>query len=162
MKKLCSLIFISLALACSHAQKVSDVNFLLVDIQKAVGETLPAGIFSISENRREYTSNYFFNDQSEKQPESRPAKKQTGERKSRSTEDEKPRRRYKALVVILGDERPYSYEVTAYKQTLNRSSGEYEDDGIDQRLALRIANAIQEYLVKRLKSKNFIDDFRPF
>lgn len=64
--------------------------------------------------------------------------------------------------MILGDQRPYSYEVTVFKETLDKSTGEYEQDGSDKRLGHRIAVAIQDYLVKKLRSKNIIDDFRPF
>ena len=79
-----------------------------------------------------------------------------------------------AKALILGDRRPYSLELTVTIQTrvddsgfnpqnpLDIQTGNFEDNSADEYLAKRIVINIREYLVKRSRNKNLIDDFRPF
>lgn len=162
MKKVFSIGIVILFLGCSHKQVIEDLDYPLMDIQKGVGESLPGGVSRVSSNQREYTSGFFRTNVYDKQQ---------SEKKSKG---HVPMERAYAKALILGDRRPYSLEVSVTiqnrlddsgfnpKNPLDIQGGNFEDDRQDDRLAERIVINIREYLVKRSRTKNLIEDFRPF
>ena len=158
-----SIAWIGLALflfgGCATVSFESYDSQSFAEIQKAIGDMLPRGIGEVSSNQREYTSKFF-------------RLSELGFKEDLTKEG--ALRRAQALVVVLGDRRPYKIEVTVHVEERNNESeipkirkgdieaGRYDSDGNDRRLAKRLAERIQDYLHRRSQNKNFIDDFRPF
>lgn len=150
---------ISCLSACATSSFRTGENQSFSEIQKAIGDMFPRGISEVSSNQREFTSKFF-----------RPSELGF---KEDLTKDGRLRRA-QALVVVLGDRRPYKVEVSVrVEERVNEAevqkfrkgdieAGSYESDGNDGRLAKRLAEKIQNYLYQRSQNKNFIDDFRPF
>jgi hypothetical protein len=146
-----------LSFGCSSAEKIENIGYPLSDIQKAVAENLPGGIGSVSSNQRVYTSNFF-----------------SPILVDRSRTPTGLQERARAKVYVLGDRRPYSVEVEVELQertdhenhknqaSLDLNEGSFETIASDKGLARRIVRNIHEYLVKKSKNKNIIDDFKPF
>lgn len=152
--------FLALAFAgCATASFETLPSHSFAEIQKAIGETFPRGISEVSSNQREYTSKYF-------------RLSELGFREDITKTGNL--RRAQALVIVLGDRRPYKIEVSAHVEVRNDEAsvmkiskgdveaGRFDQDGSDARLAKRLAERIQDYLYRRSQNKNFIDDFRPF
>lgn len=144
---------------CSSTQKISGMEYSLVDIQKGIAAVVPKGIAKISPNGRTHISRYF-------DPESIDA--------DRSTERSEGVERERATVIctILGDRRPYTIEIdvlveedeSGAKPSKNDDylDGTFDKVGYDKKLALYFKNRLANYLAKLERNKNLIDDFRPF
>ena len=115
----------------------------LAELQALVVAALPAGKHSVSQNGRTYTSNYFVAEKGE------------------FVEALDTPTRNKAVIVILGDRRPYNLEVNVVHEKKN-SSSEYVSTGNDEGLARVVIRRIQKALHERRDNRNIIDDFRIF
>ena len=124
-----------------------NVNYPLQVIQSTVEQTLPIGKRKISQNGREYYSDYFISDG------------------QNFRLVQQPSFRMYAKVTILGDRRPYDVVVEVYRERRveeGRTPSSYETIGDDQRLAKVVMARLSEGLAKRREDRNFIDDFRVF
>jgi hypothetical protein len=144
-----SLLLVLSLLACSSAQKATEVNHSLNAINAAIEKELSMGIQGTSENRREYYSKPFLVKQSDE------------------AQLDGLRERGLAKVYVLGDRRPYTVEVEVSIERAkvpkngNEKDLEYSflryDKGLAKKLLRNILNTLE-----RAENKNFIDDFRPF
>jgi hypothetical protein len=146
-------------IGCSTVSFESTTAQSFAEIQKGVGETFPRGIGDISSNQREYTSKYF-------------RLSELGVKEDLNKKGDL--RRAQALVIVLGDRRPYTVEVHVHTEVRNDESavmkirkgdieaGHFTYEDTDRRLAKRLAERLQDFLYRRSQNKNFIDDFRPF
>lgn len=154
-------LLITVSLVGCATYSVDDLDYSLSDIQKAVGENLVGGVARVSSNQREFESAYFKPEQFQQKP-AKPSGEMFVERAY-------------AKVYVLGDRRPYSLEVVVQIQEKDLSdanystpnwsdihSGVFYDTRKDRDLANRIGRGIHDYLVKRGRKKNLIDDFKPF
>jgi len=66
-----------------------------------------------------------------------------------------------ATVLIVGNEKPYTLEVTVYAQKRVKQTGEWVTESEHHRLAKELSQSISEYL-RRNRNKNLIDHFRAF
>lgn len=149
----------SLLLAGCSSATLNDLDYSLADIQKGITNTVPKGIAKISPNRRTFYSKYF-------DPESVEAERST-ERK-----DDIERERATVVAVLLGDRRPYDVEITVYvEEDTSEKPAKKEDDfidgvwaksGSDKGLAKYFRDRLANYLARLERTKNLIDDFRPF
>jgi hypothetical protein len=133
-----------LLVSCAVAGVTSDnLDYSLLDIQKAIGGVVPVGIQQ-QESERVFDSKYFRLPYSKK---IEPVRKDDQARGA-------------AQFRVLGDRRPYNVEVRVITEEKD-SKGEWSDNGQDQGLARVLAVQIQDYLAKH-KEKNLIDHFRAF
>lgn len=127
---------------------MNELNIPLSVVKNAVIANLPVGMANVSQNGRTFTSNFFI-----------PSKNKYVEAKIFKI-------RFYAEVTILGDMRPYDLKVKVFKEKRVKSLGnvvaEFESDGQNEKLALRIARDIARTLSKRQRGVNIIDDFRVF
>lgn len=70
------------------------------------------------------------------------------------------RQRFHTVVTILGDRRPYDIEVQVIVEI--RTLDGYENVGVDERMASRVADRIKKALHESREKRNFIDDFKAF
>lgn len=141
------LLFCFALVGCTHGGiRITDLDVPLVDLQKAVVDSLPLGKREVSINGREFFSEYFVVVQNR----ARPATKLGT--------------RYYAHVYVLGDRRPYIVEGLVRKEVREKGAvgPEYSDAGIDQRLTKVLMRKIKGNLSKRREDRNIIDDFRVF
>lgn len=141
-------LLLALLSACAGA-KLTDVNYSLSGINAAIEKELTMGIQGYSENHREYYSKPFVIKQSDQD------------------KKEGYRRRGRAKVVVLGDQRPYTIEADVWieRARVNKKgemSSEYEVLSHDKRLARLLLKNILASIERRDQDRNFIDDFRPF
>lgn len=74
-------------------------------------------------------------------------------------------KRYYADVLIRGDRRPYSIEISVFHQVMQKTNGaigRFETIGQDRKLSEMVRKQIVEHLSKRREDLNIIDDFRVF
>lgn len=116
----------------------------LIETQKIVEANLPGGKRAVSQNRREYTSNYFVRG-----------------KEGAFVEAQSEPIRYYARILVLGDRRPYTVEVRVYEEH-RRSDGQFDQVNQDEGLARVIIRRIQKALYQRREDRNIIDDFRVF
>lgn len=133
---------------CAHFStkvEVKDINLSLARIRGTILAKLPRGLASTSPNGRTFTSNYFGVP-------------------GRFDEDatDKNERSF-AVMVILGDRRPYNVSVSVIREKRNpKSPNEYIKDGEDQQMAKELARRVKADLANRREDRNIIDDFRTF
>jgi hypothetical protein len=143
---LCGLFSTVVLFGCAATPGVTVIegqDRALGELQTVVSASLPAGKASVSQNQRTYTSNYFTT--------------KGGEFEEAS---EAPVR-YKAIIVILGDRRPYDIEVTVIQEKRDKLS-QYVRVGNSEGLARVVIRRIQKALHERREDRNIIDDFRVF
>lgn len=128
---------------CSTGEVIGDVDQSLSGIKRAVKAAMPVGIRSVSENGREYFSEFFIVK----------GKKYFPAGKSNES--------WQAHVLILGDRRPYDIEVIVTQIARNSEQG-ISVLGQDKRLGRRLARDIRRLLSARKTDLNLIDDFRAF
>ncbi len=148
IKALLVIICITLA-GCTHSGVlIKDLNHPLVQIKSRVIKNLPLGLKDKSSNGREFTSKYF----------------KIIKGKAFNAKNLPVRKMVK--IIILGDRRPYSLDVTVFVQ--KRRGRDTQGDMIyknykkDKKLAKRIANRIRRQLNNRRDDMNVIDDFKIF
>ena len=157
------LAFLSILLAvgatgCSTV-KLNDLDYSLLDIQNGVATTMPKGVARVSPNRRMFTSKYF-------DPETIDADRTT----DRGQDIE--RERAYVIELVLGDRRPYDVEIEVIveedvsggktKKNDDFIEGKFERVGSDKGLAKYYRDRLANYLARIERTKNLIDDFRPF
>lgn len=127
--------------ACSTGHIIRESGRSIEDIKQAI--LIIAGEPRVvSENKREFTSNYFSR---KKDPNFDPAKS---------------KERLFAKFTILGDRRPYDIQVQVFIE--QRTDGTYEEVGLDDVFTDQIATELKRQLTKRPGDRNVIDDFRAF
>ncbi|MEO0336834.1 MAG: hypothetical protein AAF202_10585 [Pseudomonadota bacterium] len=128
--------------------RIPDVDKPLSSIRRAIKSSLPLGTRSMSQEGKAMESHYFL----------------VGKKKFLRPIGSKTR--YYASVLIRGDRRPYSIEISVTKQIKGQRSLQevpaFRDDSTDERLAELIRKRILEQLSKRREDLNIIDDFRVF
>jgi hypothetical protein len=128
--------------------RIGDINKPLANIRRAIKSSLPLGTRTMDREGKRLQSHYFLMGKTKFL---RPINSDT---------------RYYAEVLIRGDRRPYSVEITVIKQIKEKASpsaiGTFEDDSSDERLAELVRKRIVEQLSKRREDLNIIDDFRVF
>lgn len=131
---------------CSHGQKIENLNDPLVGIKNIVRDSLPGGTREVSANGREYKSHYVTLD---------------GRRYDRF---ESSNERAYAQILILGTERPYDLliQVIIEKREGPPGSFQFYQSGYSEGFAKRIADQIQNSIVKRRGNHNVFDQIRPF
>lgn len=128
--------------------KMESGDYSLARVKHSVKKSLPLGVRDISENEREYFSNYFI------------------QRKGKTYDAANMDTRKYAHVWILGDMRPYKIsvevivELREVSQTKIRSSYRVQDS--DKQMAIIIMRKINRILNKRHNNSNIVDDFRVF
>ncbi len=148
-----------LSVSCTTGQKIEDLNYSLIDLQKGISAVVPKGIGMISENRRVFTSKYFDPNSIE------------GVRR-KSNASLYGRERGSVVMTILGDSRPYVIDVDVIiEEDTSGEESKKNDDFIegkfvvlehDERLAKYFRNRLANYLARLERNKNIIDDMRPF
>jgi hypothetical protein len=123
---------------------MSNYEYPVEDIQKAIVANLPIGVGAATENHRGFYSKIFTQNQ------------YNGERIPLIMK-----------ITILGDRRPYDLEVAVHKVHPNRANlAEAFEQGEtfvgQDSLAKRVVTKIDAQLAERRKDKNMFDDFRPF
>ena len=127
--------------------RIGDVDKPLSTIKRAIKSSLPLGTRTMDREGKRLESHYFL---AGKNKFLRPIESDT---------------RFYADVLIRGDRRPYSVEISVFKQIKQRATsgvGRFETVDPDERLAELIRKRIVEQLSKRREDLNIIDDFRVF
>lgn len=123
---------------------LEDQDRSISELTSIVTAALPAGKASVSQNGRTFTSKYFITKggEFEEAPEA-PVRNQ-------------------AVILILGDRRPYDIEVTVIQEKRDRASAQYVRVGNSEGLSRVVIRRIQKALHERREDRNIIDDFRVF
>lgn len=147
MTSLCLLTGLFL-ISCTHSgSQLEDVDESLSLVLTAVKKSLPVGKREVSENGREFYSEYFL-----------VSKGKFTAAKSL------PRRKY-AHIKVLGDRRPYTIIVEVIEEVRDGSDGVspvYRRSGYDRPFSKVILRRIVKLLSKRRDNSGDIDDFRIF
>jgi hypothetical protein len=125
---------------------IPNVNMSLGEVKNFIHHTIPLGIRTISDNGREFLSQYYLYDKNEYLL-----------AKDNSI-------RFFARVLILNSSRPFDVEVEVRREVRRDLNGRitYVEDGFDLKLARILKDQIKEALSKRRDDLNLIDDFRVF
>ncbi len=140
-----SLLMLLLCLGCAPKPVISEANYSLEAISRATYKAL-IKIRKVSQNRREFVSDYLTADGKLWDPLSNAIQRIT------------------AKVIVLGESRPYSIEIQTIVE--ERSSNEpgysarFKRVGKSKALVEQLAFRIQDEL-RRNKDQN-LDDFKPF
>ena len=133
--------------------KLQGLDHPLPDLQKVILKTLPLGKRKINSSGRKFYSHYF--------------SIQGAEFVALSSKT--PDVRYFAEIIIFGFRRPYTVEVSVYKEKLKIKKNKkkdirsiYEVIGLEEEKSLLVLKNIEETLSKRPKDRSLIDDFRIF
>lgn len=119
----------------------------LFAIQKAVEAQLPGGRLKSEGAGREFVSRHL-------------AISSSGKWREASDIDSS---RFQISLVILGDRRPYTIEVTVNKEeSTNKKNSSYRSVGTDPQLAQQFIARVKEQLAKRQGERDVIDGFRVF
>lgn len=143
-----SLIFLVSGCASWTTIRIEDVNKPLATISRAVRSSLPLGTQTMSKDGKRFQSKKFT-----------VAKRKFLKPLNSSL-------RYYADILVRGDRRPYSVEITVFREIRQKGSATSIDsfvrDGTDQKLANLIRKRIIKQLSKRREDMDIIDDFRVF
>lgn len=143
-----SLFMMTSCASWTKSERIADVDKSLSDLRRAIQSSLPLGTRKVTEGGKHFESQYFI----------------VGKKKFLKPLNAK--KRYFADILIRGDRRPYSIEITVFKQTKVKSSkvalDSFKDNGTDERIANLIKRRIIKQLSKRREDLNIIDDFRVF
>ncbi len=140
-------LFLSVVLigcATPGSETLENQDRSISELTGIVTAALPGGKANISQNGRTFTSNYFITKDGEFE------------------EATEAPVRNKAIIMILGDRRPYDIEVTVIQEKRDRSSAEYVRIGNSEGLSRVVIRRIQKALHERREDRNIIDDFRVF
>ena len=145
MRSLIVLLSLVLVTGCATrgASSIKNLSISIQELQRVATDALPLGKRGQSQNERELTSEYFIEKDGEYE----------------SARGSKIRKY--AQILILGDRRPYTIEVTVAVEARD-AGGEYSLVKYDQGVARVITRRIQNALHKRREDRNIIDDFRVF
>ncbi len=125
-----------------------DLNLNLGRIKAAVERAMPKGVRFVSENGREYRSNYFL---------------KIGKRLQNAKTFS---RREFARVLVLGDKRPYKVKIDIIREKRTSSKGSvvptYARTGLNKPMAAVMGRKIMKILSKRRNGANSVDAFEPF
>ena len=143
------IIWLVLAVGCSGGEvRLDSGDHPLAKIKHAVKKSLPLDVRLVSENGREFYSEYFI------------------ERKGRVFKATKMGVRKYAHVVILGERRPYTITTQVLIEKRLSSKGmvkaEYEFVKYDEVLARALLKRIYKILNESRDDGNIVDDFRVF
>ncbi len=135
--------FIFVCLGCQTAPKIQleEQDRSLADLRKAILSVMGEPRH-VSENQREYYSQYFSRVAIDKFDPSTAKERQF------------------ARITILGDRRPYIIDVAVFVE--KRVGQQYQTSGLDKSSALQIRKDIKNKLVQGQDGMNVIDDFRAF
>jgi len=129
-------------------ERIENLDMPIHELQKAVEMNLPGGRRQMSDNGREYKSDYFVITNGKMQL------------AGNATD------RFYAHIFILGDRRPYTLHVSVLREHRVKGGEEYNQKfqtyATDERIAKVITQRIQTTLSKRRDDRNIIDDFRVF
>lgn len=144
------LTFLLSACATTGSVSIQSGQHALRMLQHVAVESLPAGKRLISENGRNFYSNYFI-----------PKKSSP---KFWTPLTKKTKERFYASISIHGNERPYKITFSVIKEVLTRQTGleTFREVGRSEAAAKLLSNYYLENLEKSLKERNFVDDFRVF
>lgn len=125
--------------------KVQNLDRPLSELQRVAVASLPLGLRRTSPNAREFYSHYFI----------------VRNREFMAPENA-PERAY-AVIYVLGDRRPYTMEVSVFRERREGSAGQrYGSPTLDLGLAEIVKHRVEEILSQRREDRNIIDDFRVF
>lgn len=127
---------------CSSPETIEEINRPFGVVRATVKDTIPGGTRKVSENGREFDSNYF----APKGP--------------FDTDGSTGNFRESAHIVILGSGRPYGIELECIVE--KREGSSYEVYGKDSVRAKELAQRIRTGLSNRREDRNMIDEFKPF
>jgi hypothetical protein len=140
-----------LLVSCATGSKLDDLEYPINYLHDAIKVNLPAPIANISENGRNYRTKSF----------AVPLYYRTKIQTPKSA----PVERAYALVSINGITRPYSINVRVDIEELVSGPGERPRYSVCCRnpgMEKELTEKIKDYLVKRYKNPNMIDDFKAF
>lgn len=126
------------------AVTIEDLNMPLADLQAVVSGVMPEGLLRVSQNEREFFSNFFVIANQRTKP--------AGNSNVR----------FYAHILVLGDRRPYNIKTMVKEERRPSANGEFREVAIDKRMSLLLSQLIQKRLSKRPSDRNVIDDFRVF
>jgi hypothetical protein len=132
-----------LGCASYESATVSESEQSLADIKKSI-VSLMGDPRIVSENQREFTSQYFA-----KKPDPKV-----------DFDPQKVNIRHYAVMTILGARRPYDIEIKAFVE--RRQGRVYIIDGQDSEVAKKLAKELKDRLNQSRENRNLIDDFRAF
>lgn len=130
-------------ISCSSVEKsqIEEQDRSLPNLRKAI-LAVTGPIRAISENQREYFSQYFSRVPSEK------------------FDPERSSERLYARFIILGDRRPYNIEIVVFIE--KKIGKKYNSVGTDKKIANDLKKELKEKLAQSQDEVNIIDEFRPF
>jgi len=135
--------FYTFMVGCASTQESREYNRPWGVVRATVQKNMPLGIRTTSRNGRTFESNFFI-------------PKGNWDDDGTDAKD-----RAFARSTILGSSRPYTVEVTVYRQR-KLGPGEYSEPEADDVLTERLANKIETDIANRREDRNIIDDFKPF
>ena len=136
------LVLVLILCGCESLATIDDIDKPLQVARSTIKESLPGGPRKVSENGREYDSNYF----APKGP--------------FDVDGSSGTFRETAHVVVLGAGRPYSITVEVFIE--KRDGRSYEVIGRDSARTKELVRRIRTGLSNRREDRNMIDDFKPF
>ncbi len=136
------LILVLILCSCQSLATIEDIDKPLQVARSTIKESLPGGARKVSENGREYDSNYF----APKGP--------------FDVDGSAGTFRETAHVVVLGAGRPYAITVEVFIE--KREGRNYEVIGRDGARTKELVRRITTGLSNRRENRNMIDDFKPF
>lgn len=142
---LCAIFFGLVVSGCTTpgTAVIENQDRSIQDLSAIVIAALPVGKASVSQNGRTFTSVYFASKGGE------------------FVEGNEAPVRAKAIIVILGDRRPYNIEVTVIQEKKTNTASYNRIENSDG-LARVVIRRIQKALHERRDNRNVIDDFRVF
>lgn len=141
MMRLVGLILCFALVGCATGASIDDANYSVGEIKQVV-QSIVGDFRSQSQNQRTIYSKYF------------------GDKKDKAFDEKKSKIRLYAIVMILGDRRPYDIDVEVVRE--KKTNEGYEDAGTDEMKAQEIAGEIVKRLHEGIENRNVIDDFRVF
>jgi hypothetical protein len=125
---------------------IKDVNMSLGEVKNFIRHVIPLGFRAISDNGREFYSQYFLMDKNSYVP----------------VKD--ANMRYTARILILNSSRPFDIEIEVRHEVRRDFNGHisFGDNGYDLRIARQLRDQLKDALAKRRDDLNLIDDFRVF
>lgn len=128
---------------CATSSTSPEINKPYGVVRATVQKNMPRGIRTTSRNGRTFESQYFV--------------------PSGIWEDDgtNARERAFARVTILGASRPYTIQVSVYREK-RISAGEYSAGHLDDQLSNELQKKILEDIANRREDRNMIDDFKAF
>ncbi len=132
-----------LFVGCASGPSIDGLDMSPGTIQEVIEKNAPLAVRSVSSNGRVFLSTYFIGNY------------------PMYVEASKKDPRYYAKIVLLGETRPYTVQITVFRE-VKFADGAYRVDGQDERQAREILKRLKQELALRRENRNAIDDLRVF